>query len=218
MQTVIHKVCELAFCQWSWILVQRGYPVTPFGWDWLPFPLSVLRQSLPTCANRQLMSSRNLAGCLFLHPPVQLSSTHCLCTCPRPADARSQMARCGPFPEEGRPATRLETRFQAPVPCPAFLVCRPPLDPAATCATGFPHLSLLPVSPIAGSWPSATLCHPIPVPCTFLCLPPWSPRMEPSVGTFLLGDIHQNYRRKLNLTYWSCFSICEMGVSPHCNQ
>jgi len=80
----------------------------------------VLRQSLPTCANRQLMSSRNLAGRLFLPPPAQLSSTDCLCTCPRPADARSQMARRGPFPEEGRPATRLETQFQAPVPCPAF--------------------------------------------------------------------------------------------------
>lgn len=126
-------------------------PCYSISLDWLSFPLSVLRQSLPSCANKQLMSSRNLTGHLFLHPPAQLSSTHCLCTCTRPADARSQMALCGPFPEVGRPATRLEIQFQAPVPCPAFPGFQTPLDPTATCATGFPHLSLLPVSPVAGS-------------------------------------------------------------------
>ena len=193
MQTVIHKVCELTSSAsgHEFLSSEDTLLLHSVGIGFLSPSVCWDRACQPVQTGSWWAVETWLGVYSCLHLPSFPAQTVCA---PAPgrlmqghkwhAVALSQ--RRGDQQPGWRPSSRHQFHAQP------FLVCRPPLGPAVTCATGFPHLSLLPVSPMAGSWPSATLYHPIPVPCTFLCLPPWSPRMEPSVGTFLLGDIHQN--------------------------
>lgn len=108
------------------------------------FPPQCVETEPASCANR-LMSSRNLTGHLFLHPPAQLSSTHCLCTCPGQL-MQGHRWHTMALSQRRRPATRLETRFQAPVPCPGFPGFQTPWIPLRLVRLDSPHLSLLPVT------------------------------------------------------------------------